>query len=93
MEWKSKTDLMFPCLVCHGTLDAPVPAPAIFISAPHLLLAHMRAFGLPVQRQAVGFLHSGLLITGSHVSCSHPPTSSPFHSPLRYPSLNIWTDF
>lgn len=83
MEWKSKTDLKFPCLVCHGTLDAAVPTPAIFICAPHLLLAHMHAFVLPVQWQAVGFVHSGLLITESHVSCSHlsPPTSSPFHSP------------
>lgn len=73
MEWKSKTDLMFPSLVCHGTLVAPDPAPAIlFSSAPHLLLAHMHAFVLPVQWQAVGFLHSGLFITGSRVSCSHP---------------------
>lgn len=30
MGRKSKTDLMFPCLVCHGTLAAPDPAPAIF---------------------------------------------------------------
>lgn len=83
MGRKSKTDLMFPCLVCHGTLAAPDPAPAIFFSAPHLLLVHIHSFVLPVQWQAVGFLHSGLLITGSHVSCSHlfPPLPHLFIPP------------
>lgn len=34
-----------------------------------------------VQQQPVGFQHSGVLITGSHVSCSHPYPSLPhlFH--------------
>lgn len=96
MEWKSKTDLMFPCLVWHGTLAAPDPTPATFLSALHLLLAHMHSFVLPVQWLAVGFLHSELLITGSHVSCSHlfPPLPHLFiFPPFRYPPLNIWTDF
>lgn len=48
MEWKSKTDLMLPCLVCHGTLAAPDPTPASSFSAPHRLRAHMHAFVLPV---------------------------------------------
>lgn len=45
----------------------------------------MHAFVLPVQWQALGFLHSGVLITGSHVSCSHlfPPLPHLFiFSPL-----------
>lgn len=52
-----------------------------------------------VQQQPVGFQHSGVLITGSHVSCSHlfPLTSSPFsffpHWYALFPSPSIWTAF
>lgn len=47
----------------------------------------------------MGFLHSGVLITGSHASCSHlfPPLPHLFIFPHWYsisiPSLNIWTVF
>lgn len=48
-----------------------------FFSPPCLLLpnVHFCFAQCSVQGQAVGFLHSGVLITGSHVSCSHlsPP--------------------
>lgn len=63
----------------------------------------MCAFVLPVRRSALGFLHSGVLITGSHVSCSHLFPSPlphlfiperPLHAPLPSPPhQNIPTGF
>lgn len=69
-----------------------------FFSPPCLLLpnAHFCFAQCSVQGQAMGFLHSGVLITGSHVSCSHlfPPLPHLFiFFPLNwYPlSFPLWT--
>lgn len=96
MEEKSKTDLVFHCLVCHGTRAAPNPTPAILCDFSPLPSSQMRAFCFAqrsVQGQAVGFLHSGVLITGSRVSCSHlsPPLhflTFSFFSPIDILSLS-----
>lgn len=62
--------------------------------------SQMHAFVLPntVQRQAVGFLHSGVLITASHASCSHmhslphPPLQLPhFQFLIYFLSSSLWT--
>lgn len=58
--------------------------PVIFSLDPLLSSSQMLLF-CPALRPgaAMRFQHSGVLITGSHVSCSHlsPSTSSPFHFP------------
>lgn len=79
-----------------------LPFCVIFLSSLFLLLSNA-CFCFAqhsVQGQAVGFLHSGVLITGSHVSCSHlfPPLPHLFIPPppmisSRFSSLNIWTSF
>lgn len=50
-EYKSKTDLVFNCLVCHGTMAALNPTPAILCDFSPLLSysSQMHAFVLPVQ--------------------------------------------
>lgn len=49
IEQKSKTDLVFHCLVCHGTLAAPNPTPAILCDFSPLpsYSSQMHAFVLP----------------------------------------------
>lgn len=59
--------------LCDFFSPLSFPLPPLFSSS------QMCAFVLPVQRLALGFLHSGVLITGSQVSCSHL-----FPSPLPH---------
>lgn len=48
-EYKSKTDYEFHCLVCHGSLAAPNPTPAILCDFSPLPSnsSQMHAFVLP----------------------------------------------
>lgn len=80
MEWKSKTDLMFPCLVCHGTLGAPDPTPAIFLCPSPSPCSHacfcfacpVAGCGIPAQWAPYNWVPCLLF-------SPLPPTSSPFH--------------
>lgn len=97
---KSKTDLvLFLCLVCHGTLSLPNPTPDIllcdfpFLHLPFPLSPPPLLLFCCVLIPGRGFLHSGVLITGSLLfSPQLPSRSYPlhlFHSIIRL-ALTPW---
>lgn len=101
-EYKSKTDLMFHCLVCHGTMAALNPTPAILCDfsplLPLLLSNACFCFASPVVGSGIPAQWGPYNWEPCLLFSPLPPTSSPFHffPPLissLFPPLNIWTGF